>query len=119
MRWVALCAVVVACLMAPGARPIAATAAPGATAARVCPSFSWKRNGVPWRARRILAHAISCPRARDLIRSYAKPRNCQFEPRCKVGRWLCRTSGAEGSRFTERCTRGRRVVRWRGSYVSS
>ena len=37
----------------------------------------------------------------------------------QVGRCLCRTFEAEGSEFTERCTRGRRVVRWRGSYLSS
>jgi hypothetical protein len=96
-----------------------AAASPDASAARACPAFSWKNNGVPWRARQIRARGVSCAQARTLIRSYAKPRNCQFEARCKVGRWTCRTSDAEGSRFTERCTRGSRVVRWRGSYVSS
>jgi hypothetical protein len=106
-----------AVLVALAAGPSAA-AAPEASAARACASFSFKQNGVPWSAKRIRARGVTCAVARDLIRAYAKPRNCQLGPRCQVGRWVCRTADARGSQFTERCTRGAWVVRWRGSYAS-
>ena len=87
-------------------------------ASRGCASFSFKHNGVSWHADSIRVRVITCRTARRVIKAYAEPRNCQFEPRCKVRRYTCRTRDAHGSEFTERCTRGRRVVRWHGSYVS-
>jgi hypothetical protein len=81
--------------------------------------LSFERNGTPWRAKAIRVRDVSCRSAKALIRSYAKPRNCQFEPRCRVERWACRTLEVEGSTFTERCTRGERMVRWRGSFTTS
>jgi hypothetical protein len=93
-------------------------AASASAATRSCPSFSFKHNGVPWSAKSIRARNVSCRSAKRLIKAYAEPRNCQFQKRCRVGRYTCRTSSAEGSHFTEGCTRGGRVVRWRGSYVS-
>lgn len=96
-----------------------AAAGQSAAAARSCPSFSFKHNGIPWSAKSIRAKKVYCRAARRLIKAYATPRNCQFRAKCKVRRYTCRTLSAEGSRFTEKCTRGGRVVRWRGSYVSS
>ena len=94
-------------------------APPAADAAtKRCKSFSFKQNGVPWRAESIRVRAVTCRTARSLIRAYAEPRNCQFEPRCGVRRYTCRTSNARGSEFDESCTRGRRLVRWHGSYIS-
>jgi hypothetical protein len=92
-------------------------AAPAAT--HGCKSFSFKHNGVPWSAKQIRVRNVSCRSAKRLIKAYAEPRNCQFEKRCRVRRYLCRTLSAEGSEFTESCTRGSRLVRWHGSYVSS
>jgi hypothetical protein len=93
-----------------------ATSASAAT--RGCASFHFKHNGVPWSANQIRARDISCRSAKRLIKAYAEPRNCQFQKRCKVGRYTCRTSSAHDSEFTESCTRGSRLVRWHGSYVS-
>jgi hypothetical protein len=106
-----VCALLVA--LAPDA------AASEATSSRNCSSFSFTRSGTPWRAQEIRTRRVSCRTARALIRSYATPRDCQFQPRCRVEGWACRTLEAEGSTFTERCTRRGRVVRWRGSYTSS
>ena len=85
---------------------------------RRCPSFGFKHNGVQWHADSIRVRVVSCRAARALVRTYAEPRNCQFQPKCRVSRYTCRTRDAHGSVFTESCTRGRRLVRWHGSYVS-
>jgi hypothetical protein len=74
---------------------------------------------VPWKATSISTTNTRCRKARRVIRRYAKPRDCQFQERCRIRRWVCRTSDARGSRFDERCTKGSRVVSWHGSYVSS
>jgi hypothetical protein len=95
---------------------VAPSTAPAAT--HSCTSFSFKHNGVPWRAKSIRVRDVSCRSAKRLIKAYAEPRNCQFQKRCKVRRYTCRTLAASGSTFTESCTRGSRLVRWRGSYTS-
>jgi hypothetical protein len=38
---------------------------------------------------------------------------------CHVLGFTCATKEAHGSTFEERCTAGKRRVRWSGSYVSS
>jgi len=108
----ALCALLVTAGLGVASRPAA-----GASPTR-CAAFAFKSNGTTWKANTIRVSRVGCPDARRLIRLYAKPRNCQFRPRCKVSVYSCRTLEAEGSTFTERCTRdGGRSVRWRGSYV--
>ena len=74
---------------------------------------------MPWKAAEIRVENVSCRKARRLIRRYAKPRDCQFQERCRVRRWVCRTYRPNGNKFDERCTRGRRVVRWDATYTSS
>lgn len=99
---------------APGAAAVAEAAAQSS-----CPAFTFKQNGVPWRARSIRRTSnVTCAKARALIRSYARPRNCQFRTACYIGGYTCRTTDAEGSEFTETCKRPGRSVRWRGSYSS-
>jgi hypothetical protein len=91
----------------------------GTPSKRSCAKYAFERNGVPWRAQSIRTVNVTCKNARALIRSYAIPRNCQFHGPCQVGRYVCNTTSAEGSEFTESCKRGKRAVRWAGSYSSS
>jgi hypothetical protein len=84
-----------------------------------CAALAFTHNGIPWKATKVERTELSCDEATAVIRAYAKPRNCQFQPSCQIGTYRCRTLVTEGSTFTERCTRGHRSVQWRGTYVSS
>ena len=91
----------------------------GAASTSSCPSFKWKANGTPWQARQIRVRKVSCSDAGRLIRSYARPRNCRFIAPCRIQGLRCETNGTSGSVFRETCTRGKRLVSWRGSYMTS
>jgi hypothetical protein len=91
---------------------------PAAASAKHCKSFSFTHNGVHWHASKVRVAHLRCSGGRKVIKSYAKPRNCQFESKCRVGKYTCHTTSGHGSDFNERCTHGRRVVRWHGHYVS-
>lgn len=98
---------------------LCAAPASGAGAGR-CPSFDFEHGGVPWSAEEIrIAGGAGCKGARRVIRSYAQPRNCRFVAPCRLEGFVCETKRARGSAFVERCTAGKRVVRWRGSYISA
>ena len=91
----------------------------GVASAKSCSGLDFKYRGTPWHARDVHAKRTSCRTAHSLIRSYAHPRNCRFIAPCHLGKWTCRTYNAHGSQFDERCTRGRKRVRWHGSYKVS
>jgi hypothetical protein len=83
-----------------------------------CPSFKFVHAGTPWKASSVRVTDASCLTARNLIVSYARPRNCQFRFACQIDGYVCRTSRSRGSSFQETCVNGPRSVRWLGGYVS-
>jgi hypothetical protein len=94
------------------------TAQAGAAAPTTCPSYEYKLSGTSWSARAISVRRVDCGAARKLIRSYSRPRNCRFLKPCHLNGWTCDTLSAQGSTFSEKCTKGRLLVAWRGSYAS-
>lgn len=85
-----------------------------------CSRYSFTQKGVEWRATDIRLTDMSCSAAKGLIASYARPRNCQLRAPCRIDGFVCRTTEAHASEFTEVCKESgsAREVRWLGSYIS-
>ncbi len=90
----------------------------GASALAGCRSFKFVHAGTSWKASSVRVTDASCLTAKNLIVSYARPRNCQFRFACHIDGYVCRTSSSRGSSFEETCVNGPRSVRWLGGYVS-